>query len=86
MPFFSINTSPTSATIKGKINCSNIQTPYFIQHKCFIENVSPASLRQSIYFCVIKLLKKQATDFGAQLIVNTHDSRLKKHFKKSIEL
>jgi ABC-type lipoprotein export system ATPase subunit len=35
---------------------------------------------------VIKLLKKQATDFGAQLIVITHDSRLKKHFKKSIEL
>ena len=35
---------------------------------------------------VIKLLKKQATDFGAQLIVITHDSRLKKHFKNSIEL
>ena len=35
---------------------------------------------------VIKLLKKQATDFGAQLVVITHDSRLKKHFKKSIEL
>ena len=35
---------------------------------------------------VIRLLKKQATDFGAQLIVITHDSRLKKHFKKSIEL
>ena len=35
---------------------------------------------------VIKLLKKQATDIGAQLIVITHDSRLKKHFKNSIEL
>ena len=35
---------------------------------------------------VIKLLKKQAIDFGAQLIVITHDSRLKKHFKNSIEL
>ena len=35
---------------------------------------------------VIKLLKKRATDFGAQLIVITHDSRLKKHFKNSIEL
>ena len=35
---------------------------------------------------VIKLLKKQATDFGAQLIVITHDSRLKKHLKNSIEL
>ena len=35
---------------------------------------------------VIKLLKKQATDYGAQLIVITHDNRLKKHFKKSLEL
>ena len=35
---------------------------------------------------VIKLLKKQASDFGAQLIVITHDSRLKKHFEKSIKL
>ena len=34
---------------------------------------------------VIKLLKKQAIDFGAQLIVITHDGRLKKHFKKLIE-
>jgi|TARA_B110000305_G_scaffold241701_1_gene317089 putative ABC transport system ATP-binding protein len=35
---------------------------------------------------VIKLLKKQALEFEAQLIVITHDSRLKKHFEKSIEL
>ena len=35
---------------------------------------------------VIKILKKQASDFGAQLIVITHDSRLKKHFEKSIKL
>ena len=35
---------------------------------------------------VIKLLKKQASDFGAQLLVITHDSRLKRHFKKSIKL
>ena len=35
---------------------------------------------------VIKLLKKQASNFGAQLLVITHDSRLKKHFKKSIKL
>ena len=35
---------------------------------------------------VIKILKKQASDFGAQLIVITHDSRLKKHFKKYIKL
>ena len=35
---------------------------------------------------VIKLLKKQASDFNEQLIVITHDNRLKKHFKKSIKL
>ena len=35
---------------------------------------------------VIKLLKKQALEFEAQLIVITHDSRLKNHFEKSIEL
>jgi len=35
---------------------------------------------------VIKLLKKQASEFEAQLIVITHDNRLKKHFKKSIKL
>ena len=35
---------------------------------------------------VIKLLKKQASGFNAQLIVITHDNRLKKHFKKSIKL
>ena len=34
---------------------------------------------------VINLLKKQASDYGAQLIVITHDSRLKEHFKNSIE-
>ena len=35
---------------------------------------------------VIKLLKKQASEFNAQLIVITHDNRLKNHFKKSIKL
>ena len=35
---------------------------------------------------VIKLLKKQASEFNAQLIVITHDNRLKKHYKKSIKL
>ena len=35
---------------------------------------------------VINLLKKQASDYGAQLIVITHDSRLKEHFKKQLKL
>jgi putative ABC transport system ATP-binding protein len=35
---------------------------------------------------VIKLLKKQAKDHRAQLIVITHDARLKKHFKNKLNL
>ena len=35
---------------------------------------------------VIKLLKTQAKDHKAQLIVITHDARLKKHFKNSLNL
>ena len=35
---------------------------------------------------VIKLLKKQAKDHNAQLIVITHDARLKKHFKNNLNL
>ena len=35
---------------------------------------------------LIKLLKKQAKDHKAQLIVITHDARLKKHFKNNLNL
>jgi len=35
---------------------------------------------------VIKLLKKQAKDHKAQLIVITHDARLKMHFKNNLNL
>ena len=35
---------------------------------------------------VIKILKEQAIKYQAQLIVITHDSRLKKHFKTSLQL
>ena len=35
---------------------------------------------------VIKLLKEQAKDHKAQLIVITHDARLKKHFKNNLNL
>ena len=35
---------------------------------------------------VIKLLKTQAKDHKAQLIVITHDARLKKHFKNNLTL
>ena len=35
---------------------------------------------------VINILKEQALKHAAQLVVITHDSRLKKHFKNSLEL
>ena len=35
---------------------------------------------------VINILKEQALKYAAQLVVITHDSRLKKHFKNSLEL
>ena len=54
--------------------------------KLILADEPTSSLDDNNCYKVIKLLKKQATDFGAQLIVITHDSRLKKHFKKSIEL
>tara|TARA_B100000965_G_scaffold101527_2_gene83394 strand:+ start:469 stop:1092 length:624 start_codon:yes stop_codon:yes gene_type:complete len=54
--------------------------------KLILADEPTSSLDDDNCFNVIKLLKKQATDFGAQLIVITHDSRLKKHFKKTIEL
>ena len=54
--------------------------------KLILADEPTSSLDDDNCYDVIRLLKKQATDFGAQLIVITHDSRLKKHFKKSIEL
>ena len=35
---------------------------------------------------VINILKEQALKYAAQLVVITHDSRLKKHFKNSLDL
>ena len=54
--------------------------------KLILADEPTSSLDDDNTFNVIKLLKKQASDFGAQLIVITHDKRLKQHFKKHIEL
>ena len=54
--------------------------------KLILADEPTSSLDDGNTFNVIKLLKKQASDFGAQLIVITHDRRLIEHFKKYIEL
>ena len=54
--------------------------------KLILADEPTSSLDDDNCFKVINLLKKQASNFGAQLIVITHDSRLKKHFKKTLEL
>ena len=54
--------------------------------KLILADEPTSSLDDGNTFNVIKLLKKQASDFGAQLIVITHDRRLMEHFKKHIEL
>jgi putative ABC transport system ATP-binding protein len=54
--------------------------------KLILSDEPTSSLDDNNCANVIKLLKKQALEFEAQLIVITHDSRLKKHFEKSIEL
>ena len=54
--------------------------------KLILADEPTSSLDDENYDRVIKLLKKQASEFKAQLIVITHDNRLKKHFKKSIKL
>ena len=54
--------------------------------KLILADEPTSSLDDGNTFNVIKLLKKQASDFGAQLIVITHDRRLMEHFKKCIEL
>tara|TARA_B100001094_G_scaffold322922_1_gene372971 strand:- start:6597 stop:7220 length:624 start_codon:yes stop_codon:yes gene_type:complete len=54
--------------------------------KLILADEPTSSLDDGNTFNVIKLLKKQASDFGAQLIVITHDRRLMEHFKKYIEL
>ena len=54
--------------------------------KLILADEPTSSLDDGNTFNVIKLLKKQASDFEAQLIVITHDRRLMEHFKKYIEL
>lgn len=54
--------------------------------KLILADEPTSSLDDSNCNNVINILKEQASKKNAQLIVITHDSRLKKHFKRSVKL
>ena len=54
--------------------------------KLILADEPTSSLDDSNCANVINILKEQALKYAAQLVVITHDSRLKKHFKKSLVL
>ena len=54
--------------------------------KLILADEPTSSLDDSNCSNVINILKEQASKKNAQLIVITHDSRLKKHFKTSLKL
>ena len=76
----------TNKLSQGEKQRASIALAIVNSPKLILADEPTSSLDDNNCSNVIKLLKKQATEFGAQLIVITHDSRLKKHFKKSIEL
>ena len=54
--------------------------------KLILADEPTSSLDDSNCNNVVNILKEQASKKNAQLIVITHDSRLKKHFKTSLQL
>jgi putative ABC transport system ATP-binding protein len=76
----------TNKLSQGEKQRASIALAIVNSPKLILADEPTSSLDDNNCSNVIKLLKKQATEFGAQLIVITHDSRLEKHFKKSIEL
>lgn len=83
---FDKSNKKTKQLSQGEKQRASIALAIVNSPKLILADEPTSSLDDTNCSKVIKLLKKQATDFGAQLIVITHDSRLKKHFKKSIEL
>ena len=76
----------TNSLSQGEKQRASIAMAIINSPKLILADEPSSSLDDENCVRVIKLLKKQAREFEAQLIVITHDSRLKKHFKKSIEL
>ena len=76
----------TNSLSQGEKQRASIAMAIINSPKLILADEPSSSLDDENCTRVIKLLKKQAREFEAQLIVITHDSRLKKHFKKSIKL
>ena len=83
---FDKSNKKTNQLSQGEKQRASIALAIVNSPKLILADEPTSSLDDANCSKVIELLKKQATDFGAQLIVITHDSRLKKHFKNSIEL
>ena len=83
---FNKSNKKTNQLSQGEKQRASIALAIVNSPKLILADEPTSSLDDNNCAKVIELLKKQATDFGAQLIVITHDSRLKKHFKNTIEL
>lgn len=83
---FDKSNKKTNQLSRGEKQRASIALAIVNSPKLILADEPTSSLDDANCSKVIELLKKQATDFGAQLIVITHDSRVKKHFKNSIEL
>jgi len=83
---FDKSNKKTNQLSQGEKQRASIALAILNSPKLILADEPTSSLDDANCSKVIELLKKQATDFGAQLIVITHDSRVKKHFKNSIEL
>ena len=80
-----INKKPKELS-QGERQRASIALAIINSPKLILADEPTSSLDDTNCSNVIKTLKKQALKYQAQLIVITHDSRLKKHFKKSISL
>ena len=80
-----INKKPEELS-QGERQRASIALAIINSPKLILADEPTSSLDDTNCSNVIKILKEQALKYQAQLIVITHDSRLKKHFKKSISL
>jgi len=80
-----INKKPKELS-QGERQRASIALAIINSPKLILADEPTSSLDDTNCSNVIKILKEQALKHQAQLIVITHDSRLKKHFKKSISL
>ena len=80
-----INKKPKELS-QGERQRASIALAIINSPKLILADEPTSSLDDTNCLNVIKILKEQALKYQAQLIVITHDSRLKKHFKKSISL